>query len=143
MQTHDIPEQPLLRRLERILIYQPASPRSTQQREQVAIHTVVTSDSPGQHQQQSQHPDDGVNAYRTCQYEVQVHEYSEEGRNTRQHSKDQGQVYQPLSPVVSLDASNAGFSHQHKAQDWSVNRLVVGSRRTFVRGLQTPMSAAH
>jgi len=54
-----------------------------------------------------------------------------------------GQVYQPLSPVVSLDASNAGFSRQHKAQDWSVNRLVVGSRRTFVRRLQTPMSAAH
>jgi len=34
-----------------------------------------------------------------------------------------GQVYQPLSPVVSNDASNTGFSRQHKAQDWSFSRL--------------------
>jgi hypothetical protein len=53
-----------------------------------------------------------------------------------------GQVYQPLIPVYSHGASNAGFSRQHRSQDWSVNRLVVSSSRTFVRGLQTPRLAA-
>lgn len=53
-----------------------------------------------------------------------------------------GQVSHPFSPVVSPDASDAGFSRQQRAQDWSVNRCMVRSRRTFVRRLQTLTSAA-
>jgi hypothetical protein len=54
-----------------------------------------------------------------------------------------GQVYQPLTPVLLHDASNAGSSRQHRSQDWLVNRLWLAVAKLLSasfrpRGLPTP-----
>jgi hypothetical protein len=53
-----------------------------------------------------------------------------------------GWVSQPLSPIAGNDALT-GSSRQPRSQDWSVNRCVVSSSRTFVRRLQTLVVAPH
>ena len=64
------------------------------------------------------------------------------GTRPAPHHPILGRVVQPLAPAARNDASAAGSSRQHRSQDWSVIRLVVGRCRTFVRGLQTPRGAA-
>jgi len=47
-----------------------------------------------------------------------------------------GQVFQPLSPVLLHDASNAGSSRQHRSQDWSVSRLWLAAAELLSAGFR-------
>jgi len=47
----------------------------------------------------------------------------------------------PISPVAAHGTLHAGSSRQHRNQVWSVNPCMAQSRRTFVPGLPTPISA--
>jgi hypothetical protein len=47
-----------------------------------------------------------------------------------------GQVSHPLSPVPLNDAFNAGFSRQHRSQDWSVSRMRVPAAELLSAGFR-------
>jgi hypothetical protein len=81
----------------KFLARQSASPGGSQERQQIAVHTVEASNAPAQDQEQCQEANDRVDADRTGEHEVQVHEYPEEGGNTGQDAEDQGQANQDFT----------------------------------------------
>jgi hypothetical protein len=61
-------------------------PGHTQDRKQPAIKADISADSPGEAQEQSEHPDDWIDTHRSRQQVVHVHQHPKSSRDSGEDS---------------------------------------------------------